>query len=309
MGIFDKFKEGLSKTRAFFNQGMQQIRQVFGGTDEELIEELEMLLLQADVGQTCTTKILDNFRQRLKREGRLDLTEQRRALAAAMEEVLPVDQPLQLRPGQLTILFMVGVNGTGKTTTCGKLALRYKQAGRRVMMAAADTFRAAAIEQLQHWAAQISVPCVAQAQGADPAAVVYDAIQAAKAQGTELLLIDTAGRLHNKQNLMAELGKMKRIILREAQGARVETLLLIDATTGQNALAQADAFRSIVDVTGLIISKLDGNAKGGVTLALAEHTGLPIYMAGLGEAAEDLIDFNRQAFVDSLLPDFQTLAS
>ena len=302
MGILDRFKQGLSRTRQFFAEGMKQIRFAFGGTDEELLEELEMLFLQADMGQAVTERLLERLREDMRRKHNHDEAHIHDVLIQGMREILGADRKLELQNGRLTVFFMVGVNGTGKTTTSGKLALRFKNAGAKVLIAAADTFRAAAIEQLQHWTEAVGVDCISQQTGSDPAAVVFDALEAAKARKADLLIIDTAGRLHNKKNLMAELGKMRRILERRAPDAHVETLLVIDATSGQNAILQADAFKEIVDVTGLVISKLDGNAKGGVTLAVAQHTGLPIYLAGLGEAAEDLMDFDGDAFARSLLP-------
>ncbi len=303
MGLFDKFKEGLTKTRDFFNQGLAQIQAVFTGDDNELIEELEMLFIQADMGQATTERILGELREDLRRNRNKDKNHIRQVLKTSMLSLLGEKQEFTPERGHLQVIFMVGVNGTGKTTTVGKLAMCYKNQGYKVLVAAADTFRAAAIEQLSHWANISGTEVVAHKAGADPAAVVFDAVQAAVARKTELLLIDTAGRLHNKQNLMDELGKMRRIIDKAAPNTKVETMLVIDATTGQNALLQAEAFSKIVDLSGLIITKLDGNAKGGVTLAVADLVKVPIYFAGLGEGAEDLVDFDPAYFVDSLLPD------
>lgn len=303
MGLFDKFKEGLTKTRDFFSQGFAQIQAVFSGDDDELIEELEMLFIQADMGQKTTERVLSELREDLKRSHNKDKQHIRSVLKASMLELLGEKKTYTPQTGQLQVIFMVGVNGTGKTTTVGKLAMRYKKQGFKVLVAAADTFRAAAIEQLAHWSKLSGTEVVSHKAGADPAAVVYDAVQAAVARKSDLLLIDTAGRLHNKQNLMDELAKMRRIIDKAAPGTRVETMLVIDATTGQNALLQAEAFSKIVDLSGLIITKLDGNAKGGVTLAVADLVKVPIYFAGLGEQADDLVDFDPAYFVDSLLPE------
>lgn len=302
MGLFDKFKSGLTKTRDFLSQGIAQIQAVFSGSNDELIEELEMLFIQADIGQATSDKILGRINEELKRTNQKDTASINRILKAAMLELLGEQKHFELQRQQLKVVFMVGVNGTGKTTTVGKLAMRYKNEGYKVLIAAADTFRAAAIEQLSHWAHLSGTDVVTHKAGADPSAVVYDAVQAAVARHVELLLIDTAGRLHNKQNLMDELGKMRRIIDKAAPGTEVATLLVIDATTGQNALLQAEAFSNIVDLNGLIITKLDGNSKGGVTLAVADLVKVPIYFAGLGEGAEDLVDFDPAYFVDSLLP-------
>lgn len=303
MGLFDKFKEGLSKTRDFFSQGLAQIQAVFTGDDNELIEELEMLFIQADMGQATTERILSELREDLKRTHNKDKQHIRTVLKTSMLALLGEKKTYAPQVGHLQVIFMVGVNGTGKTTTVGKLALRYKNQGFKVLVAAADTFRAAAIEQLTHWSKLSGTEVIAHKAGADPAAVVFDAVQAAAARKSDLLLIDTAGRLHNKQNLMDELAKMRRIIDKAAPGTAVETMLVIDATTGQNALLQAEAFSKIVDLSGLIITKLDGNAKGGVTLAVADLVKVPIYFAGLGEKAEDLVDFDPVYFVDSLLPE------
>lgn len=302
MGLFEKFRQGLSKTRSFIAQGFAQITAVFSGSDEELIEELEMLFIQADIGQATTERLLAALREDLKRSHDHGEEHVRSVLKAAMLELLGERRPFVPAPDRLQVVFMVGVNGTGKTTTLGKLAMRFKNEGKKVLIAAADTFRAAAIEQLTHWAGLSGTELIAHRSGADPAAVVFDATQAALARGCDLLLIDTAGRLHNKQNLMEELGKMRRTIDKAAPGCAVETLLVIDATTGQNALLQADAFGKITPLSGLVITKLDGNAKGGVTLAVADKLRVPIYYAGLGEGVDDLVDFEPEYFVDSLLP-------
>lgn len=303
MGIFDKFKEGLSKTRNFLTQGLKQISFAFGATDEDLLEELELLFIQADLGQVSTDYLLDCVKRDVKSHRDQSPAQLASVLRSGLSDLLGEERRLEIDPNRLNLLLMVGVNGTGKTTTSAKLAMRYKKEGLSVLMAAADTFRAAAVEQLQTWANRLGVDCIAQGTGADPAAVVFDAIQAAKARKAQVLIVDTAGRLHNKKNLMDELAKMRRIIDRECPDAKLETLLVLDATTGQNALLQAKAFMDCVQVSGLVITKMDGNSKGGITVSVAKQTGLPIYLAGLGEKAEDLIDFHREAFINSLLPE------
>lgn len=302
MGLFDKFKKGLEKTRTFVAESFNRVAANFGRFDEDMLDELEMTLIQADCGMECTMYLMDRIREHIRDTGDDSSESVLNELRDGMLDVLKHVGPLRLEDGKLNILLMVGVNGTGKTTTSGKLAKRYKEEGKRVMMAAADTFRAAAVEQIKVWGQRTNTQVIAHDTGSDPAAVVFDSLRAAEARNTDVLLIDTAGRLHNKQNLMDELAKIRRIIGREAPDANLETLLVIDATTGQNALVQAQAFSKATQVTGLIITKLDGNAKGGVALAVAKETDLPIVLAGLGEGVDDLQDFDARAFVDSLLP-------
>lgn len=302
MSIFDKFKQGLQKTRDFIAGGIKQIGLASGRFDEERLDELEMILIQADMGVAAVDEIMGNLRSNI-RQTRDDSEEYVRSyLKSEILRVLGPKSEMQLAPNKLNIIMMVGVNGTGKTTTAGKLALRYKQAGKHVIMAAADTFRAAAIEQLAVWSERTQTTLIKHDMGSDPAAVVFDAVAAAKARRADVLIVDTAGRLHNKKNLMDELAKMRRIIDREAPDAHVETLLVIDATSGQNAIMQAQVFSEVADVSGLAITKLDGNSKGGVAVAVAYETKQSIYLAGLGEQADDLIDFDPEAFAESLLP-------
>lgn len=309
MGLFDKFKQGLQKTRNFVADSINRIAANLGYFDEDMLEELEMVLVQADCGMTCSMELMEKVRDQIKTTGDASVETVIRTLKEGMLEILHNVETLQLEPGKLNILLMVGVNGTGKTTTSGKLAKRYQDQGLRVLMAAADTFRAAAIEQIKVWGERTNTAVISHQIGADPSAVVYDAIDAAKARHTDLLIIDTAGRLHTKQNLMDELAKIKRIVAREAGDAHLETLLVIDATTGQNAIVQANEFSKATDVSGLIMTKLDGNAKGGVALAVVKETGLPIKLAGLGEKVDDLQDFDKEIFVESLLPDPETLTN
>lgn len=303
MGILDSFKRGLQKTREAFAGGFNRIAASMGIFDEEMLDDLEVLLIQADVGASNAAAMIAAIRQGIKTTGDASRTAVLAELRRQMLRILGPSRHLEISRGGLTILLMVGVNGTGKTTTAGKLCARFHQAGLRVVMGAADTFRAAAIDQLAVWGERTGTPVIAHAEGSDPAAVVFDAIQSAKARKADVLILDTAGRLHNKGNLMDELAKIRRIISREAPDARCETLLVIDATTGQNAVQQAKVFHEVTEVTGLVITKLDGNAKGGVAIAVAAETKLPIYLAGLGEKLEDLMDFDSESFVKSLLPD------
>ncbi len=306
MSLINRFRQGLEKTRNFISEGIRQLQVALGHYDEEMLDELEMLLVQADLGVPAATQVMDRVRAaiRSERNDREDFVHER--LTAAIQEILGPQRELRLAPDRLNILLLVGVNGSGKTTTAGKLALRYGREGKRVLLAAADTFRAAAIEQLEVWAERSGAPMIRHATGADPAAVVFDALSAARARGTDVLIVDTAGRLQTKQNLMAELAKIRRIIGREAPDALCQTLLTLDATTGQNALSQARHFSEAAEVSGLILTKLDGNSKGGIAVAVAwSLPDIPILLAGLGEGAEDLMDFDPEAFARSLLPEPQ----
>lgn len=302
MSIFDKFKKGLQKTRDFIAGGIKQIGLASGRFDEERLDELEMILIQADMGAATVDEIMGKLRTNIRQTRNDSEEEVRNFLKTEILAILGAKTKLELKPNRLNIIMMVGVNGTGKTTTAGKLALRYKQEGKHVILAAADTFRAAAIEQLAVWAERTDTTMIKHDMGSDPAAVVFDAVASAKARRADVLIVDTAGRLHNKKNLMDELAKMRRIIDREAADAHVETLLVIDATSGQNAILQAQVFSEVADVTGLAITKLDGNSKGGVAVAVSYETKQAIYLAGLGEQADDLIDFDPEAFTESLLP-------
>lgn len=273
--------------------------------DDDLLDEIETALLMADVGVTATTQLVEDLRSRMKAREFADANALLAALRGDLIEMLhAVAQPLQIdRNAKPFVLLTVGVNGVGKTTTIGKLARRFKDEGRPLMLAAGDTFRAAAVAQLQAWGERNGVPVVAQGQNADAASVAFDALQAAKARGIEVLIADTAGRLHTQQGLMAELGKIKRVIQKLDPDAPHEVLMVIDGTTGQNALSQLRQFHAAVGVTGLVVTKLDGTAKGGVVFALAREFGIPIRYAGIGERPEDLRVFDAEAFVDALLPD------
>lgn len=273
--------------------------------DDELLDEIETALLTADVGVTATTQLVEDLRSRMKARQFADANALLAALRADLVALLaPVAKPLAIdAKAQPFVLLTVGVNGVGKTTTIGKLARRFKDEGRTLMLAAGDTFRAAAVAQLQAWGERNGVTVVAQGQNADPASVAFDALQAAKSRGTQVLIADTAGRLHTQQGLMAELGKIRRVLGKLDASAPHEVLMVIDGTTGQNALSQLRQFNAAVGVTGLVVTKLDGTAKGGVVFALAREFGIPIRFAGIGERPEDLRVFDAEAFVDALLPE------
>lgn len=302
MGLLDKFKSGLDKTRKFFSTAFTQIAAGTGHFDEVMLDDLEELLIRADCGIPASGKIIDDVKQKIKKTGD-DSSEA--VLATVKDSIVDIlGEKTEYRPieGRLNILIMIGVNGTGKTTTCGKLALRYKNEGKKVILAAADTFRAAAVEQLKSWGERTGTTVISQGtDGADPAAVVFDAVNAANARGADLLIVDTAGRLHNKKNLMDELAKIRRIIDRTAPDADVKSMLIIDSTTGQNAVIQTESFSEVMDLDYIGITKLDGSAKGGVAVAVAYASDKPIVLAGLGESAEDLVDFDPEYFAESLI--------
>jgi len=302
-GLFSRLKSGLAKTRSNFTEGLARLVAGKKQIDDELLEELETLLITADIGVETTTDIIDAITDRVKRR---DLADPEAVVGAVRDhliDALSVAAPeLAWQPGEdHRVVLVVGVNGVGKTTTIGKLGARYRGDGLSVMLAAGDTFRAAAVEQLQQWGDRIEAPVVAQDTGADSASVIHDAVQAAASRGTDVLLADTAGRLHTKANLMEELAKVRRVVNRLDDDAPHETWLVVDATTGQNALAQAEKFNEAVPLTGLIVTKLDGTAKGGILVALTQKLGLPIRYIGVGEAAEDLRPFDAEAFVDALM--------
>lgn len=294
-------KQGLTRTRQGF---FARIGQLFRrGIDEETWEELEELLIRADVGVETTLTLVDRLRQRVREEGIQDAGRLHRALAEEMEAILrQADQaPPPPQPGVPYVILTVGVNGVGKTTTIAKLARLHRQRNRSVLLAAADTFRAAAIEQLQVWGTRAGVPVIAHQSGADPGAVAYDAVSAALSRGTDVVIVDTAGRLHTQHNLMQELQKIRRVIERKLPPAPQQVLLVIDATTGQNGLAQARVFTEAVQVTHLALAKLDGTAKGGIAFAIVHELGLPIAYVGTGERLEDLAPFEADRFVEGLL--------
>lgn len=300
MGIFARLLAGLSKTKDNITGRIDSLLKSYTKIDEDLLEELEEILITADVGVTTTMEIIDRLRDMIKERGVKDPLEVRDLLKEIVASILKEgNSGLDLDPGP-TVIVMVGVNGVGKTTTIGKLAQRYKKDGKKVMLAAADTFRAAASEQLDIWAKRVDVDIIKHHEGADPGAVVFDAIKASQARKVDLLICDTAGRLHNKANLMNELGKIFKIIDREYPEAKKEVLLVVDATTGQNAVSQAKTFKEVANITGIVLTKLDGTAKGGVVLAVKSEVDVPVKLIGVGERAEDLQSFDADSFTDAI---------
>ena len=299
MGIFDKIREGLKKTRDNISGQITQMVNSFTKIDEELFEELEELLVMGDVGMNTAQHICDQLRKKIKEKGITDPSLIMGELKAIVSEMLQGDNELHAGT-KPSIILVIGVNGVGKTTTIGKLASRLKGEGKSVILGAADTFRAAAIEQLEVWADRAGVPLIKHQEGADPAAVVFDTIAAAKARGCDVIICDTAGRLHNKKNLMDELGKISRVIDRELPGCDRETLLVLDAATGQNAVNQAREFQSAAGITGIVLTKLDGTPKGGVVLPIMQDLGLPVKFIGVGEQVDDLQPFDPDAFANAL---------
>lgn len=301
-GLMGRLRNGLRRTRTGLTEGLATLFVGRRELDDELLEELEMRLLQADVGMEATQKVLDGLVQRV---GNASIGSGETVLEALRTEISnildPVEQPLAIDTSKRPfVILTVGVNGAGKTTTIGKLAARFQEEGRSVMIAAGDTFRAAAVEQLQEWGERVGCPVIAQPTGSDPASVVYDAHQAALARGADVLIADTAGRLHTQSNLMDELRKIRRVLGRQDGDAPHETLLILDGGNGQNALSQAEQFGAAVDVTGLAVTKLDGTARGGVLLALAERLGIPVRYIGVGERVEDLRTFRAADFAEAL---------
>lgn len=302
MGLFSKLAEGLKKTRESMSQKMDALFAGFSKVDESLFEELEEALILSDVGAVTSAEICQNLRTRVKKEGITDPSAVREALADVIAEMLEGGEGLRLST-QPSVILVIGVNGVGKTTTIGKLAANLKADGKRVLIGAADTFRAAAIDQLQVWADRAGVEMARQNEGADPAAVVFDAIAAGKARGIDVIICDTAGRLHNKKNLMDELSKISRVIAREAPGCDTEVLLVLDATTGQNALNQARQFKEAAGITGIILTKLDGTARGGVVIGITSELKVPVKYIGVGEQLDDLRPFDAKAFARALFSD------
>ena len=297
MGLFQRLREGLHKTRSNLTDKVDELVKDDRKIDEDFYEELEDILVMADCGVKATDAMISELREEVRRDGLKTASEAREHLKAIMIRQMDIPRPPLTWP---MVMLMVGVNGVGKTTTIGKLALRFQSIGRKVMLCAGDTFRAAAAEQLTIWADRARVPIIKHAEGADPAAVVYDAIQAAKAQQADLLLVDTAGRLHNKKNLMDELNKMRRVIDRDFPEADVRCILVLDATTGQNGLQQARAFKEVAEINGIILTKLDGTAKGGIALAIRQELDVPVWYIGVGEGIDDLQPFSARDFVDAL---------
>ncbi|MGI5967881.1 MULTISPECIES: signal recognition particle-docking protein FtsY [Anaerotruncus] len=299
MGFFGKLAEGLKKTRDSMTKAMDDLLSSFGKIDEELYEELEETLIMSDVGIRTAQAIVGQLREEVKKRGVSDASEVKGLIKEIVTGMLEGGQELRIstRP---SVILVIGVNGVGKTTTIGKLAANLKADGKKVLLGAADTFRAAAIEQLEIWAERSGVDLVKQAEGSDPAAVVFDAITAGKARGADVVICDTAGRLHNKKNLMDELSKISRVIQREAPGCDTEVLLVLDATTGQNALNQARQFKEAAGITGIILTKLDGTARGGVVIGIKQELQVPIKYIGVGEQIDDLRPFDAKDFVDAL---------
>jgi len=301
MGLFDKLKETLSKTKESVNSKIEDVIKAFKTVDEDLFEELEEVLIMFDLGVNTSTEIIERLRTRVKEKRISDSAEVKEELRQILVEILSEgDNNLKLS-GQPAVIMVIGVNGVGKTTSIGKLAYRYRQMGKKVVIAAADTFRAAAIEQLEVWAQRADAEIIRQMEGSDPAAVIFDAISAAKKRGADILLCDTAGRLHNKKNLMEELKKIYRIIDKELPDSSKEVLLVLDATTGQNAVYQAQQFKETADITGIILTKLDGTAKGGIVFAVKNEYDIPVKLIGLGEKPEDIDEFNAVEFVNAII--------
>ncbi|MBS5480749.1 MAG: signal recognition particle-docking protein FtsY [Clostridiales bacterium] len=299
MGFFSKISAGLKKTRDSIMHSVNAMLRSFTRIDEELFEELEEILIMADTGAATASRICDELRRKVKERGETDPNAIRDMLMETVAEMLRGGQELQLNTKPAVVL-VIGVNGVGKTTTIGKLAARMQREGKKVVLGAADTFRAAAIEQLQVWADRSGVDMVKHEQGSDPAAVVFDTAAAAKARGADVMICDTAGRLHNKKNLMEELAKIGRVIDRELPNADKEVLLVLDATTGQNAVNQAREFKNAAGITGIVLTKLDGTARGGVVLAIREDLGLPVKFVGVGEGIDDLQPFDPEDFARGL---------
>ena len=299
-GFFKRLFSGLEKTRNSIASSMNSIFSGFSSIDDDFYEELEEVLIMADMGIHTTENIIETLKTKVKENKIKDPMECKELLINSIKEQMKVNEDAYDFEDKKAVVLLIGVNGVGKTTTTGKLASRYKSEGKKVLMAAADTFRAAAIEQLTEWSNRSGVDIIAQKEGSDPAAVVYDAINAAKARNTDLLLCDTAGRLHNKKNLMEELRKISKIIDREFPDAVKESFIVLDGTTGQNALMQAKQFSEVTDLTGIILTKLDGTAKGGIAIAIQSELNIPVKYIGVGEQIEDLQRFDEDAFVNAL---------
>lgn len=300
ISLFERLKEGLNKTKKGITDKIDNVLKAYTKVDEELLEELEEILITSDVGVNTTMEIIEKLRDKVKENKIKEPNEVKIELKNIIEEILTEENSSLDVSNSPTIILMVGVNGVGKTTTIGKLTRRYKEEGKKVLVAAGDTFRAAAIEQLEVWTSRSNVDIIKHQEGADPGAVIFDAIKAAKSRKVDILICDTAGRLHNKSNLMNELSKVFKIVDREFSEAKKEVLLVVDATTGQNAVSQAKTFKQVCDITGIVLTKLDGTAKGGVVLAVKNEVNVPVKLIGVGEQIHDLQDFNAKNFVDAL---------
>lgn len=301
MGFFEKLKNGMNKTKTSFDEKISNVFSNFRKVDEEFLEELEEILIMSDVGMETSIKIIENLRNRIKKEKIQDENDVKQLLREEMQRILDItDINLHLNT-KPSVILVVGVNGVGKTTSIGKIANRIAKDGRKVVIAAADTFRAAAVEQLEIWANRSGADIVKRTEGIDPASVVYDAIKITKENGADVLIVDTAGRLHNKKYLMDELNKIQKVINKEMEDADKEVLLVIDGTTGQNAISQVKAFKEETDITGLVLTKLDGTAKGGVVIGIVEENKIPVKFIGVGEQIDDMEIFNSEDFVKAII--------
>lgn len=301
MGFFDKLKHGMNKTKTSFDEKINHVFKSFQKVDEDFLEELEEILIMSDIGIDTSVRIIGNLRETLKKEKIQEEEEVKQALREEMQKILDVtDTSLHLTT-KPSVILVVGVNGVGKTTSIGKIANRLAKDGKKVVVAAADTFRAAAVEQLEIWAKRAGADIVKREEGVDPASVVYDAIRITKEKEADVLIVDTAGRLHNKKYLMDELNKIQKVINKEMQEADREVLLVIDGTTGQNAISQVKAFKEETDITGLILTKLDGTAKGGVVIGIVEENKIPVKFIGVGEQIDDMEIFNANDFVKAII--------
>ena len=303
MGFFDKLKKGLAKTRFNVTNSVNQVFSSYDVVDDDFYEELEEIMIMSDMGVRTTNEIISNLKERVINENIQNTVEAKKVLMDTIKDQMRVNEADFAFEDQKSLILMIGVNGVGKTTTVGKLANLYRRQGKSVLIAAADTFRAGAAEQLTEWAKRAKVPIITGKDGGDPGAVVYDAIQAAKARDTDILIVDTAGRLHNKNNLMKEMSKLFKIIAREYGFAHLETLIVLDGTTGQNALMQAREFAEVTAITGIVLTKLDGTAKGGIAIAIQSELGFPVKYIGVGEKIDDMQRFDSDAFVDALFAD------
>ena len=301
MGFFDKLKNGLNKTKTSFDEKINNVFKNFRKVDEDFLDELEEVLIMSDIGMNTSIKIISNLREKIKKEKIQDEEEVKQALREEMQKILDItDISLHLNT-KPSVILVVGVNGVGKTTSIGKMANRLAKNGKKVVVAAADTFRAAAVEQLEIWAKRAGADIVKRDEGVDPASVVYDAIKMTKENGADVLIVDTAGRLHNKKYLMDELNKIQKVINKEMPDADKEVLLVIDGTTGQNAISQVKAFKQETDITGIVLTKLDGTAKGGVVIGIVEENKIPVKFIGVGEQIDDMEIFNSEDFVKAII--------
>ena len=301
MGFFDKLKNGLNKTKKSFDEKINNVFSSFRKVDEDFLEELEEILIMSDIGMDTSVKIINHLRERIKKEKIEDEEDVKKALREEMQKILEVtDVSLHLNT-KPSVILVVGVNGVGKTTSIGKIANRLAKDGKKVVVAAADTFRAAAVEQLEIWAKRSGADIVKREEGVDPASVVYDAIKITREKDADVLIVDTAGRLHNKKYLMDELNKIQKVINKEMSEADKEVLLVIDGTTGQNAISQVKAFKEEADITGLVLTKLDGTAKGGVVIGIVEENKIPVKFIGVGEQIDDMEIFNAEDFVKAII--------